>query len=417
MKKHDVIVIGGGSAGMFAAGFAAKQGARVLLLEKNRRCGAKVLITGKGRCNITHDESDPRKFVEAFGKNGRALLTALYAFGVADAVAFFEQREVPMRVERGGRVFPDQGDAGDVQRALSDFVKEAGVEVLTGCTVEELVCDEDRIVEVVTSSGRFSATNIVLATGGLSYPETGCTGDGYEWSKASGHRLVEPEPALVPIKLQEDWTGEVSRFNLKNVRVALCVDGQKVDDRFGEAFFTRRGIGGPIILDMSSAVRSALKQGAVTLRLDLKPAVSLELFDKRLQREFTEHRNHEFANSLGGLLPRDMIPLFVRLVGIDPKKKCHSVTKAERQRLLQLFKGLELQVKGCEGYAKAIITAGGVSLKDIDMRSMRSKKVTNLFFAGEMIDLDGPTGGFNLQECWSTGYLAGVNAAKLSAEE
>ncbi|MGK2905755.1 MAG: NAD(P)/FAD-dependent oxidoreductase [Desulfuromonadales bacterium] len=412
MKRYDVIVIGGGPAGMFAAGFAARQGAKVVLLEKNARCGAKVLITGKGRCNITHSEDDPRKFVEHFGRNGRALLTALYAFGVKEVVAFFEDQGVPLKEERGGRIFPEHGEADDVQRALETFVRDSGVTLHTSCRVKNLVIDDGLVKEVETSIGTFAADNVVVATGGLSYPETGCTGDGYVWAKSCGHRLVTPEPALMPVKLSDLWTAEVSHFNLKNVRITLCVDGKKIDERFGEAFFTRSGIGGPIVLDMSSRIRDALKQGKVTLLLDLKPAVATDLFDKRLQRELAEHSNLDFGNSLGQLLPRDMIPVFLRLVGIDPKKKCHSVTRVERQRLLKLFKEFELQVAGCEGFERAIITSGGVSLQDVDMRSMRSKHVSNLFFAGEMLDLDGPTGGFNLQECWSTGYLAGVNAAE-----
>lgn len=412
MKQYDVIVVGGGPAGLFAAGFAAQQGASVLLLEKNAQCGAKVLITGKGRCNVTHSEEDPRKFVQHFGRNGRALLTALYAFGVKDVVAFFEEYGVPLKIERGGRIFPESGEAQDVQKALLTFVRNAGVDLRTSCEVKGLQMEDGRVKEVETTAGNFAADKVIVATGGLSYPETGCTGDGYAWAKASGHRLVTPQPALMPVKLRDSWTAEVSRFNLKNVRITLCLNGKRLDERFGEAFFTRSGIGGPIVLDMSSQIRDALKQGAVTLLLDLKPAVSDELFDKRLQRELSEHSNHEFAHSLGGLLPRDMVPVFLRLVGIDPKKKCHSVTRAERQRLLKLFKELVLEVSGCDGFRKAIITSGGVSLLDIDMRSMRSKQVSNLFFAGEMIDLDGPTGGFNLQECWSTGYLAGINAAQ-----
>lgn len=412
MQSYDVIVVGGGPAGLFAAGFAALRGARVLLLEKNARCGAKLLITGKGRCNITHNEDDPRKFVAHFGDHGRALLTALYAFGVKDVVTFFEERGVPLTVERGGRIFPQSGEAQDVQQALMSFVGAAGVELRTGCAVKKLLLDAGRVQSVETAAGTFTADRFIVATGGLSYPETGCTGDGYAWARSCGHRLVTPEPALMPLRLRAPWTAEVSHFNLKNVRIALYVEGKKVAERFGEAFFTRTGIGGPIVLDLSSRVRAALKQGAVKLLLDLKPAVSDELFDKRLQRELAEHSNRAFADSLGQLLPRDMIAVFVRLAGIDAQKKCHSVTRQERQRLLKLFKELELDVTGCEGFRRAIITAGGVDLRDIDMRSMRSKAVANLFFAGEMIDLDGPTGGFNLQECWSTGYLAGVNAAE-----
>ncbi len=412
MKQYDVIVIGGGPAGLFSAGFAARQGANVLLLEKNPRCGAKILITGKGRCNVTHSEDDPRKFAAHFGRNGRALLTALYAFGVEDVVTFFEERDVPLKIERGGRIFPERGEAKDVQRALESFVRDAGVEVRTSCEVKNLLIDDGLVKAVETTAGSFTAGNVVLATGGLSYPETGCTGDGYAWASSCGHHLVTPEPALVSVKLREQWTADASHFNLKNVRITLCVDGKNIDERFGEAFFTSSGIGGPIVLDMSSRIRDELKQGSVHLLLDFKPAVASDLFDKRLQRELAEHSNQDFGNSLGKLLPRDMIPVFLRLVGIDPKKKCHSVTRVERQRLLKLFKELELEVTGCKGFRRAIITSGGVSLKDIDMRSMRSKRVANLFFAGEMIDLDGPTGGFNLQECWSTGYLAGINAAQ-----
>lgn len=411
MKRYDVIVVGGGPAGLFAAGFAASRGGRVLLLEKNPRCGAKLLITGKGRCNVTHNEDDPRKFAAYFGRTGRALLTALYAFGSKEVVAFFEERGVPLTVERGGRIFPTSGEARDVARALEGFARDAGVEVRTSCTVKQLILEDGLVCAVETSAGTFAAHSLVLATGGLSYPETGCTGDGFRWASACGHRLVTPAPALMPVTLRQDWTGEVSHFNLKNVKVTLRAGGEKIDERFGEAFFTRTGIGGPIILDMSSRIREALKQGKVTLQLDLKPAVTSELFDKRLQRELAEHSNQDFGNSLGGLLPRDMIPLFLRLAGIDPKKKCHSVTRAERQRLLKLFKEMELEVTGCEGFRRAIITSGGIALEEIDMRSMRSKRVANLYFAGEMIDLDGPTGGFNLQECWSTGYLAGISAA------
>ncbi len=412
MKKYDVIVIGGGAAGMFAAGFAALSGAKVLLLEKNRRCGAKLLLTGKGRCNVTNSEEDPKKFAERFGPNGKAFLTALYAFSAADVVAFFEQRGMRLKVERGGRIFPEKGNAADVQKVLERFVADSGAELLAGCKVERLNVSADRVESVTTSRGEFAAGRFILATGGLSYPETGCTGDGYRWAEQSGHRLVRTEPALVAVKLAEAWTAEVSDFNLRNVKVSVLLNGKRIDERFGEAFFTRAGIGGPIILDLSSVVREALKKGKVTLLLDMKPAVESATFDRRIQRELAENSNRDFRKSLGGLLPRDMIPVFLRLSGIDPEKKCHSVTKAERQRLLTLFKELELQVTGCEGFAKAIITAGGVSLKDIDMRTMRSKRVANLYFAGEMIDLDGPTGGFNLQQCWSTGYLAGVRAAQ-----
>lgn len=411
-QKYDLIVIGAGPAGLFAAGFAALNGARVLLLEKNRRCGAKLLITGKGRCNVTNSETDPLRFVEPFGRHGKALLTALYAFGVEATIDFFEQRDLKLQTERGGRVFPAKGGAAEVLKVLQKFVREAGVELLCDCRVKGLRFSGERVAAVETERGTFVADRYVLATGGLSYPETGCTGDGYRWAQDGGHRLVEPQAALMPLRLAEDWTGEWCEINLKNVRVTAYSAGRKIAERFGEAFFTRGGIGGPIILDMSREVRDALKKGAVSLHLDLKPAVTEELFDKRLQREFADQSNKDFRNALGKLLPQAMIPRFIALSEIDPCKKCHSVTKEERRKLLGLFKDLTLQVTGHEGMKKAIITSGGVTLKDIDMRSMCSKKIANLYFAGEMLDLDGPTGGFNLQVCWSTGYLAGVSAAQ-----
>lgn len=411
MKKYDVIVIGGGPAGIFAAGFAALAGAKVLLLEKKRRCGAKLLITGKGRCNVTNNEDDPRRFSDVFGRNGKALLTALYAFGVRETIDFFEQRGLSLKTERGGRVFPEKGKASDVQRVLDRFLIESGVELLTSCAVQKINGDSERLTSVETSCGEFLAEKFVVATGGLSYPETGCSGDGYGWAKQLNHSLIAPEPALVPVFLAESWTRELGDFNLKNVHLAVVQQGKIITERFGEAFFTAVGIGGPIILDMSAEIRDALKRGEVQLVLDLKPAVDLDLFDKRLQRELAAHSNKDFRNSLDNLLPKDMIPLFIRLSGIAAEKKCHSVTKAERIKLLSLFKTLELTVTGVDGFKKAIITSGGISLKDIDMRSMCSRKVPNLYFAGEIIDLDGPTGGYNLQVCWSTGYLAGTSAA------
>jgi len=397
---------------MFAAGFAAQQGASVLLLEKNRRCGAKLLITGKGRCNITNAEGDPRRFSEAFGRNGKALLTALYAFGVNDTISFFEQRKLMTKVERGGRVFPEKGKASDVQKVLDRFIDESGVELQTSCTVKKICYEAGIITAVETSSGTFSADRFVIATGGLSYPETGCSGDGYRWAEQTDHSLITPEPALVAVQLAENWTHELSDFNLKNVHISVQLQGKTIAERFGEAFFTHGGIGGPIILDMSAQIRDAMKRSVVELILDMKPAVSIEIFDKRLQRELAAHNNKDFRNSLENLLPKDMIPVFIRLSGIAPEKKCHSITKSERAALLALFKTMPLTVTGVDGFKKAIVTSGGVSLQDIDMRTMCSKKVPNLYFTGEMVDLNGPTGGYNLQVCWSTGYLAGMSAGK-----
>lgn len=408
--SFDLIVIGGGAAGCFAAGVAAEQGARVLLLEKNRACGAKLLITGKGRCNLTNTESDPRRFCEAFGRQGKALLTALFAFPVEQTMAFFEERGLSLQQERGGRVFPAQGGAPDVHKILMKYLKDTQVTILSDCEVQEIFLDNDRITGLQTSKGVLRAQRYIMATGGLSYPETGSTGDGYGWARKSGHKIIEPKPALVPLRLDADWTKELLDLNLKNVNLSARLGNKLIAERFGEVFFTRSGIGGPIVLDMSAAVRDALAKGPVTLLLDLKPAVNEEMFDRRLQRELAEHSNRDFSNALNNLLPKRLIPLFVRLSEISPEKKCHSVTREERSKLLHLFKQWRLTVTGIDTPERAIITSGGVSLGDIDMRTMGSKKIANLYFVGEMIDLDGPTGGYNLQLCWSTGYLAGVSA-------
>jgi len=417
MPGYDLIVIGGGPAGVFAAGYAAQNGIRVLLLEKNRRIGAKVLITGKGRCNVTNSEPDVRKFAENFGRNGKALLTALYAYGVQEVIDFFEQRGLPLTVERGGRVFPSHGGAKDVQQVLEKFMHESGVESRCDCTVTGLSSTGGHIAAVQTNQGELDAKMVLVSTGGLSYPETGCTGDGYRWAKELGLKVVEPQPALTGIALEESWTGDVCDLNLKNVELKVLQQGKVQGARFGEAFFTREGIGGPIVLYLSNKVRKLLEAGPVELALDFKPAVGKELFDKRLQREISENANKDFGNSLGALLPKTMIPLFIELSGIDASIKCHSITREQRHTLLGLFKDLRLHVAGCGGYDKAIVTRGGIDLKELDMRTLQAKAFDNLFFAGEVLDLDGPTGGFNLQVCWSTGYLAGTSIAeRLHAE-
>lgn len=298
-----------------------------------------------------------------------------------------------------------------MQKLLVRYLHETHVKIMTSCETRDLLLKDGRIRSVATSQGEFSATSYIVATGGLSYPETGSTGDGYRWAETTGHPLVPPQPALIPLQLDADWTAAVLDLNLKNIRIGAWQNNQLIAERFGEAFFTRNGIGGPIILDLSAAVRDALKQGPVELRLDLKPAVSAELFDRRLQRELLAHNNKGFSKALTSLLPQALVPLFVRFSGIPADKKCHSISREERTGLLLLFKQWRLTVTGIDTPQRAIITSGGVALSAIDMRSMRSKKIPNLYFAGEIIDLDGPTGGYNLQLCWSTGYLAGISAA------
>lgn len=408
---YDIAVIGGGPAGMMAAGRAAELGRSVVLLEKNRQLGAKLLITGKGRCNITRDEPDPQQLAEGYGKKGRFLLPALRAFGVQEVLEFFESRGIKTKVERGKRVFPASDKARDVRDTLAAYLKQGRVEVRLNTRVTGLAAEGELITGVDTTRGRVVAECYILCSGGCSYPGTGSTGEGFNWLRDLGHNVTPLEPALVPVIVKEDWVKEAQGLSLKNVRISLYQHGQRKDQRFGEALITHFGLSGPIVLDLSKRVGELLPQGEVKLYIDLKPSLSFDRLDERVQRDFAKYRNKAFKNSLTDLLPRSLIAPVIRLSGINPEKQVNSVTREERHRLVSLLKGLEFTVSGLMDFEQAIITRGGVDLKEVDPRTMRSRLFQNLFLAGEILDLDGPTGGYNLQLCWSTGYLAGQSAA------
>ncbi|MBN2160924.1 MAG: NAD(P)/FAD-dependent oxidoreductase [Spirochaetes bacterium] len=409
----DIAVIGGGPAGMMAAGTAASRGANVVLIEKNRRTGKKLLLTGKGRCNITNADYDPQSFLSRFGKKGRYLHSALSSFGVEDAMNFFSERGLPLKIERGNRVFPESDSAADVARVLRDYLYEHGVRIMPGLDVRKINNDSRHIVSIIANSCMIEAGRYVLCTGGLSYPATGSTGAGLDFARDMGHTIVTPRPSLVPVILKEKWAGELEGLSIRNVSVSLYHDGKKTAEEFGEALFTSNGMSGPVIIDLSRNI-GALLPGRVELAIDLKPALDHKALDQRVQRDFRENPNRLFKNSLGKLLPASLIPVIIGLSGIDPDKKVNIISGDERKRLVRLLKDLRVGVAGIEGFDKAIITAGGVSLDGIDMRAMRSRIIDNLYFAGEILDIDGPTGGYNLQICWSTGYCAGMSAAKAS---
>lgn len=396
---------------MMAAGTAAAGGAKVTLLEKNRRPGRKLLITGKGRCNITNAVPDVRSFLEQFGKKGRYLHSLLHAFSVEDAMQFFTARGVPVKVERGNRVFPESDSAADVLRVLQDYLEEHKVEIRLGCAVRGVERDGNRIARIITDAGPLEGSAYILCTGGLSYPATGSTGEGLDFCRSLGHTIVAPRPSLVPVILRESWAGELEGLSLRNVTVRLISGGKTAAEEFGEALFTSNGMSGPVIIDLSRAA-GGLLPAALELSIDLKPALDHKALDERIQRDLAENATRHFKNSLGRLLPASLIPVIVRLSGIDPDKTASHITRDERKKLGGLLKDLRAGVAGIEGFDKAIITAGGVSLDEIDMRTMRSRIIGNLYFAGEIIDIDGPTGGYNLQICWSTGFCAGQAAAK-----
>jgi predicted Rossmann fold flavoprotein len=411
-RIYDIAVIGAGPAGMIAAGTAAENGAKVVLIEKNDKPGRKLLITGKGRCNITNAEYDIACFAQAFGKKGKFLYSALQTFGVEDTIRFFYQRGLKTKVERGRRVFPVSDKASDVLQVLLNFLKDNKVALLNNCSVTKLVKKGSSIEKIKTSKGEIIADKFILCTGGLSYPATGSSGQGYRWAEELGHSIIKPLPALVPIKTKESWIKKLEGLSLRNVSISIFQQHRKQDERFGEALFTSEGMSGPIILDLSKKACELFHKGPVELQIDLKPALDFPQLDARLLRDFQKMHNKMFKNCLDELLPKKLIPVIINLSGIDPEKKANSITKEERKKILHLLKELKVNVASVHGFEKAVVTAGGVDLKEIDPRAMRSRMIENLYFCGEIIDLDAPTGGYNLQMCWSTGFLAGKSSCK-----
>lgn len=409
--KYDIAVIGGGPAGMMAAGRAGELGARVVLLEKNNRAGIKLLMTGKGRCNITNKIEEPREMAERYGKNGKFLLSLLHRFGTEDVIGFFESRGVMTKVEKGNRVLTKSDCSKDVLDALLKYLEEGGVEIRFNSEVREIIKKENKIEKIILADGKeIIADKFIISTGGKSYPVTGSTGDGYVWAKNLGHTVTGLSPALTPVIVKDKIVKELEGLSLKDVEISVYKDNKKIDSRFGEALFTGEGMSGPIVINMSKVVARALP-GKVELRIDFMPELDLENLDRKVQAEFREGNNKLFKNSLDALLPQKLIPVIIQLSNIDPEKKVNLVTKEERKKLLKSLKEFSLEVKGIMGFEKAMVTSGGVSLNEIDPKTMKSKIVENLFFAGEIIDLDGPTGGYNLQICWSTGHAAGEAAA------
>ncbi|MFC1528332.1 NAD(P)/FAD-dependent oxidoreductase [Candidatus Latescibacterota bacterium] len=409
----DLAIIGAGPAGMMAALRASECGAKVLLIEKNDRPGIKLLMTGKGRCNITNDQSDIRAFADHFGRNGRFLIPALHRFGVRETIEFFHANDLKTKVERGGRVFPESDRAKDVQELLISLYKKRNVTLYDQCRVQTILQKDNKIEYIIIDNdSKITARNYMICTGGLSYPQTGSSGDGFAWAEKMGHTIVKPKPSLTPLKAREKWIRELEGLSLKNVRISVYQDNKKRDECFGEALFTDSGLSGPIILDMSKTVGTLLQKGNMSLYIDFKPALEFNTLDKRLLRDFDEFSNKQMSNIMSGLLPQKLIPVMLKLANIDPLEKGHSVTKEDRKRLRLLLKEFPLTITGLLGFRKAIVTAGGISLKEIDPKTMGSKIISNLYFAGEILDLDGPTGGYNLQVCWSTGYVAGESAAQ-----
>ncbi|MDR2909355.1 MAG: NAD(P)/FAD-dependent oxidoreductase [Oscillospiraceae bacterium] len=407
-SRYDALVIGGGAAGLICAGAAAKRGLGVLVLERMERPARKVGLTGKGRCNLTND-CEQGAFIEALRNNGRFLYGALSALSPKDMMSLIESQGVPLKTERGGRVFPASDKARDVVDALVRYAKSSGA-VFKRERVVSLLTGDNGLRGVICESGReYLSPSAVIATGGLSYPATGSTGDGYRLAREAGHTVTPLRGSLLPIETREAWCGEASGLSLRNVRLTLtCGEGKKtVFEELGEMLFTHFGVSGPLVLSASAHMDGPLEDYA--LRIDLKPGLSCEKLDARLLRDFGQNLNRDFQNSLGALLPRAITGPLVRLSGIAPERKVNGITKDERRRLGELIKGVTLRPKALRPIEEAVVTAGGVSLKEINPGTMESKLLKGLFFAGEVLDLDARTGGFNLQIAFSTGYLAGIS--------
>ncbi|MBQ9915538.1 MAG: NAD(P)/FAD-dependent oxidoreductase [Clostridia bacterium] len=408
---YDVIVIGGGAAGMMAAGTAASYGAVTLLIEKNDKLGKKLFITGKGRCNVTND-APISEFMEQIPGDGRFLYSAFSAFSNQDLRDFLERSGVQTKVERGGRVFPESDKSSDVVRAMADYAGY-GEKVILGKTVREIsVCPDGSFALLLSGGEKLTASCVVVATGGLSYPQTGSTGDGYRFAECAGHSIVPPRASLVPLEAREKWPVSAMGLSLKNVRLTAFDQKDRVlYENEGEMLFTHYGVSGPLVLSASAHMRD-FAHNQYRLSIDLKPALSEEVLDNRVLRDFEQEKNKDFINSLDRLLPKKLIPVIVELSGIDGRKKVHHITREERIRFVRLLKNLSLTIKKPRPIAEAIITAGGIKTKELFPKTMESRLVPGLYFAGEVLDLDAYTGGYNLQIAFSTGYLAGKSAAE-----
>ena len=405
-REYDLVVIGAGAAGMLCAGTAAEEGLSVLLLEKNHKVGRKLLITGKGRCNVTNN-CDEDSFLKAVRRNPRFLYSAINRFSTADTMAFFEGLGVPLKTERGNRVFPVSDRAADIVDALYRYVKRSGAELREG-EAKKLLLDETGVRGVICKDGsEIYARRVAVATGGVSYPQTGSTGDGYRFAKQAGHTVVPAVPSLVPIVTREDYCREMMGLSLRNVTLTVRRAGKKkpVFSELGEMLFTHFGVSGPLVLSASSHMTGDL--GEYSMEIDLKPGLTVQQLDARLLRDFEKFINKDFSNALDELLPRKLIPVAVRLSGIAPDTKVNQITREEREKLISVIKAFPVTPVRFRPVEEAIVTSGGVKVSEVDPHTMESRLVPGLYFIGEVLDLDALTGGFNLQVAWATGAAAG----------
>lgn len=409
-EYFDTAIVGGGAAGIMAAIRASLSGGRVALIEKNSSLGKKLLLTGNGRCNITQTSYDPRGFIEKIGPNGKFLFSSLSALGPRETMEFFENFGLKVKTEKDGRAFPLSDRSADVLDILTKALKKNEVTILLGQNVLDIKVRDKKAEYVETENKKIHATSFILTTGGKSYPTTGSTGDGYRWLEHIGHSVVSPTPALAPLRVKESWVKDLSGLSLKDVGISLVQNNQRVSLGAGQIIFTHFGLSGPAIINASKHIGKHLKQGEVFLALDLCPTLSIAALEEKLKKDFEIHKKRNVENYLTEILPQRLAKKLTVLAGIGTERKIYSITKPERTNLAKLIKKLTLSVETLLDFNHAMVTSGGVSLKEVEPKTMRSKIVSNLYLAGEILDLDGPTGGYNLQIAWTTGYAAGAAA-------
>jgi len=414
IKKYDLIVIGGGASGMMAAGRAGERGLRVLLLEKNKQFGNKILITGNGRCNILNAIEDEHMLLEKYGSSKQFLYSIFAQFGEKDAFNFFNSRGLPLVIEEHNRVFPKSQNALDVVRFLVDYMRQGNVEVRTQCSVSGVQIKDGNIESISCRDEVLTATEYIFATGGVSHPETGSTGDGYKWLKQLGHTVVSPTPSLVPLVAKERWVKELSGVSLEDMKITFFVDDKKEFKLNGKLLFTHFGISGPLILNSASKVSKLLPTGIVTAEIDMFPRTDSGDLERQIISIFDLNKNKTLKNIVNELVPAGMSKGMLLLLSqyMDMETKVHSVAKENRKKIVNLFKALPITITGLMGLDRAIVADGGLPLTEVDMKTLRSKNINNLFVTGDLLHINRPSGGFSLQLCWSTGYVAGSNAGK-----
>ncbi|MFA5838370.1 MAG: NAD(P)/FAD-dependent oxidoreductase [Candidatus Paceibacterota bacterium] len=411
-NTFDVIVVGGGPSGMMASGFSARRGLRVLLIEKNEHLGDKLKATGGGRCNITNAEEDRETFIRHYGSAKDFLYSAFAKFGVKDTFNFFEERGLPLVIEARKRVFPVSQKAEDVFRVLEKFMKKNGVIVKTNQKTSKILTNENKIVGVMAGKEKYYCNSLILATGGFSHPELGATGDGFTWLKSLGHKVKEASPDIVPFSVREKWVKDLSGVTLSFMKITFFLDGVKKFSKMGKILFTHFGLSGPLILNSSRQVKDLLKAGVVTATIDTYPHTDLGALEKEIVKTFNKNKNKTLKNVLPEITPHGLFPaleLLLPKLDLDLGKKVHSIEKEERKKIVDLLKAMPLTVSGLMGFDRAVVSDGGVMLNEIDTRTMRSRIHPNLFITGDLLNINRPSGGFSLQLCWTTGYVAGMN--------